>query len=209
MADGIHKTQHRPRREDRITRRIRHNESGDRYPIARSRGAQRTERRRQPPPHGQFQNCGRDFGAESRGKGRLASRTTSTKTRAVFRRNAKIDPQVQKGGNESRTEQSPPHGEECPEDAGIVELPHPQPFLYPARDERQDSDDRDRSNNHQSYGAPGRLPLGGRTLGSTSRMTLPLPLPFGFPSATGFNGSTCGGFSITVLPLHSACRSQH
>ena len=60
--------------------------------------------------------------------------------------------------NESHAKQLPPHREECPEDAGVADLPHPEPLLYHAGDERQDSDERDRSDNHQvSLGAP---PLG-------------------------------------------------
>ena len=89
--------------------------------------------------------------------GRLAGQSTRAESGAVSRRKAKIDPEVQKRDNESRAKQFPPHGQECPEDAGVAELPHPEPFLYPAGDERQDSDERDRSNNHQSHWAPSPL----------------------------------------------------
>ena len=59
--------------------------------------------------------------------------------------------------NESRARQPPPHGEERPEDAAIADFPHPQPFLYPASEKREDGDDgndRDRSGNHPPHGAP-------------------------------------------------------
>src|SRR5664279_1954678 len=48
---------------------------------------------------------------------------------------AKIDPEVQKCDNECHAKQLPPQGQERPEDAGVTELPHPQPLLYQAGDE--------------------------------------------------------------------------
>ena len=105
-------------------------------------------------PIASFQNRGRDLDAESRGNGRLAVQTTDSESAAVFHRKAKIHPEVQSCDHESRAKQSPLDGEECPEDADVVQLPHPQPFLNPARDERQDRDDQYRSDKRQSYWAP-------------------------------------------------------
>jgi hypothetical protein len=104
--------------------------------------------------HGQFQNRGRDLDAEFGGNGRLAYQISRTESGAVSRRKAKIDPDVQQRDNKSRAKQFPPYRQECPEDAGVAELPHPQPFLYPVGDERENSDDRDRSNNHQPHWVP-------------------------------------------------------
>ena len=36
-----------------------------------------------------------------------------------------IDPEVQKGEDESRAKHRPPNRQKSPEDAGVVELPHP------------------------------------------------------------------------------------
>ena len=63
---------------------------------------------------------------------RLARQITRTESGTVSRRKAKIDPEVEKRDNESHAKQLPPHGEECPEDAAVADLPHPQPFLYPS-----------------------------------------------------------------------------
>ena len=91
--------------------------------------------------HSPFHNRARDLDAESCGNGRLAGQTTNSESGAIFHSKVKIDPEVQKRDNESLAKQSPPRGKECPKDAGVIDLPRPQPFLNPPRDERRDSQD--------------------------------------------------------------------
>ena len=86
--------------------------------------------------------------------GRLACQTNRAESGAVSRRKAKIDPEVQKRDNESPAKQLPPQGPECPEDAAVAELPHPQPLLYPAGDDRQESDEYDRCNHDKFQRTP-------------------------------------------------------
>ena len=52
-----------------------------------------------------------------------------------------IEPQVQKGEDESQAQHRPLNRQQRPEDVGVVELPHPQPFLYIAGDNSQDDDE--------------------------------------------------------------------
>ena len=103
-----------------------------------------------------FKNCWGDLDAEFGGKGGLACQTAQTESAAVSRGNAKIDPDVQRHDHESRAKQPPPNGEEGPEYAAIAEFPHPEPFLYPASEKREDGDqgnNRDRSGNHPPHRA--------------------------------------------------------
>jgi hypothetical protein len=55
--------------------------------------------------------------------------TVSADGDAIFGSLAEIDPQVQKSEDESRAEHRPLNRQKRPENAGVVELPHPQPFL--------------------------------------------------------------------------------
>ena len=128
-----------------------------------------------------FKIRGRDLEAEFRSNGRLACQLTRAESGAVSRRKAKIDPQVQKCDNESRAKQPPPHGQECPEDAGVAELPHPQPLLYQAGDAGQESDEDDRCDNDEFQ----RTPSPEDAVSST---VLP------FPPAGGLGCSTDIGF---------------
>ena len=58
---------------------------------------------------------------------------------AIFGSLAEIDPQVQKGEDESRAKHHPLNRQKRPENAGVVELPHPQPFFQITGDTYQDS----------------------------------------------------------------------
>ena len=62
-------------------------------------------------------------------KGRPPCPTVSAESGAVSGSLTEIDPQVQKGEDESRAKHRPLNRQKRPEDAGVVELPHPQPFL--------------------------------------------------------------------------------
>src|SRR5579872_2985158 len=103
---------------------------------------------------GQFQNRGRHLDAEFRGKRRLAGHSVCAESSAVFRCETKIKREVQERESKSPAKQFPPDGQECPEDSGVAELPHPEPFLYPAGDERQDTDEQDRSDDDDFHWAP-------------------------------------------------------
>src|SRR5580704_9270185 len=73
-------------------------------------------------------------------KGRPPCPTISAESGAVPDGLTKIEPQVQKGEDESRAKHRPLNRQKRPEDAGVVELPHPQPFLYIAGDDSQYDD---------------------------------------------------------------------
>src|ERR1039458_9477668 len=97
----------------------------------------------------QLENRRRDLDVEFRGDGGLAGQVTRTESGAVSSRQAKIDPQVQKCDDESRTKQLPSQGQECPEDAGVAELLHPEPLLYQAGDDGQEGNEDDRYKNEE------------------------------------------------------------
>src|SRR5271165_1162799 len=83
---------------------------------------------------GQIQEPGRKIDAGLRGgigsgqKGRPCP-TASAESGAVSDSLTEIDPQEQKGEDESQAKHRPLNRQKGPEDAGVVELPHPQPFL--------------------------------------------------------------------------------
>ena len=62
---------------------------------------------------------------------------------AVSLSKAKIDSQIKKGDDKGSDEQFPPTRPNSPEDAGIADLSHPKPFLYPAGDDSHESDKQD------------------------------------------------------------------
>ena len=62
-------------------------------------------------------------------KGRPSCASVSAKSAAVSGSQTQIDPEVQKSEDESQTKHCPLNRQQRPEDAGVVELPHPQPFL--------------------------------------------------------------------------------
>jgi hypothetical protein len=73
--------------------------------------------------NGQLQKPGRKIDTG------LRDWTVLAQSGAVSNSLTEIDPQVQKGEDESRTKHRPLNRQKRPEDAGVVELPHPQPFL--------------------------------------------------------------------------------
>ena len=68
---------------------------------------------------------------------------------AVFHRLTEIDPQKKGREDERRARHRPLHRKKRPEDAGVVELAHPQPFLQVAGDASQDDNEQDRSRGHE------------------------------------------------------------
>jgi hypothetical protein len=106
--------------------------------------------------NGQLKKPGRkiDTGLRARigsgQKGRLPRQTVSAESGTISGSLMEIDPQVQKGENESRAKHRPLNRQKRPEDAGVVELPHPQPFLCVPGDFYQNNDEYDRSNNYES-----------------------------------------------------------
>ena len=67
-------------------------------------------------------------GISSVEKGGRPYRTDPAEIGAVSDRLTEIDPQVQKGEDEGREKHRPLDRQKSPKDAGVVELPHPQPF---------------------------------------------------------------------------------
>ena len=64
---------------------------------------------------------------------------------------------IQRYGNattKASAKQLPPYGQECPEYAGVAELPHPQLLLYQAGDDGQESDEYDRCKNDEFQRTP-------------------------------------------------------
>jgi hypothetical protein len=96
---------------------------------------------------GELQKPGRiiDIGLRVRiGSGPKCSRpcaTVSAERRAVSGNQMEVDPQVQKGEDKGGAKHRTLNRKKRPEDSGVVELPHPQPFLYITRDTYQDKDE--------------------------------------------------------------------
>src|SRR5271165_5760594 len=95
---------------------------------------------------GELQKPGREIetglrdGIGCRQKSGPSCPTASAKGGAVSDSLTEIDPQIQKGEDERRAKHRPPNRQQRPEDAGVVELPHPEPFLQVAGDDSQDED---------------------------------------------------------------------
>src|SRR5271168_4670174 len=85
--------------------------------------------------NGQLQKPGRKIDAG------LRDWTVAAESSAVSNSLTEIDPEVEKGEDEGRTKHRPLNRQKGPEDAGVVELPHPQPFLHIAGDDPNDDDE--------------------------------------------------------------------
>jgi hypothetical protein len=68
---------------------------------------------------------------------------------AGFRYSVKINADVRKCDSERNCQQPAPHGQDGPEDSGIARLPHPEPFLYRAGNDDQESNECNHSTNNE------------------------------------------------------------
>jgi|SRR6516162_8292415 len=97
--------------------------------------------------NGQLQKSGRKIDAGLRDRiafgqiGRPPCPAVLAERDAVSDSLTEIEPQVQKGEDESRAKHRPLNRQQRPKDAGVVELPHPPPFLCIAGDDSQDDDE--------------------------------------------------------------------
>ena len=77
-------------------------------------------------------------------------RVVFSQREAVSGRLTDIDPKEEKRADESNASHSPLDGKQRPENARVVELPHPQPLLQQLRDHQQGDNEQDRKH-HRCY----------------------------------------------------------
>ena len=148
-ADERHRNRHRHRRADRPRRRVRRSESEDRCPIARTRRPRTSKatpaltRRRRLSTGLEKARLKASASASFPSAERRTPHgcTPRAKRRRPCTASAQIEPQESEYDDERQHAHRALNRQDRPENSDIVELPHPEPFLYvsgqPQREKRR------------------------------------------------------------------------
>ena len=132
--------------------------------------------------------------------------THPAESAAIFGGPAEIDPQVQKSDGEGRAQHRALNRQKRPEDAGIVELPHPQPFLQIAGNACQNSKEQERRNNQEPHRVSGRTMNSVLPFGLSS--IIPLPICRHGQRLIGATAPDCARTPQTAVPVNRSSKAS-